>query len=87
MIAGRIVDESGEPLSGLRVSAVRPATMNRVRQQVPSSSASTDDLGEFRIYGIAPGQSFVQALWQRFGGGDPSSVDRTGYPLTYFPAR
>jgi carboxypeptidase family protein len=85
VITGRIVDESGEPLSGVRVSAVRAATVNGARQLGPTAGSSTNDLGEFRIFGIAPGQYLVQALWQRFGGGDPSSVDRTGYPLTFFP--
>jgi protocatechuate 3,4-dioxygenase beta subunit len=85
VITGRIVDESGEPISGLRVSAVRSGTMSGARQPGQIAGASTNDLGEFRIFGIAPGQYVVQALWQRLGPGDPASVDRTGYPRTFFP--
>jgi protocatechuate 3,4-dioxygenase beta subunit len=85
VITGRIVDEFGEPMSGLQVGAMRPGMMNGKQQLVRVASGSTNDLGEFRIYGIPPGQYFVEAVWRRFGPGDPTSPDRTGYPVTFFP--
>jgi protocatechuate 3,4-dioxygenase beta subunit len=85
VITGRIVDEFGEPLQGLRVSAVRPGSLNGARQMMTAGSSSTNDIGEFRIYGVPPGQYYVQALFQRIGPGDAASIDRTGYPLTFFP--
>ena len=85
VITGRIVDEFGEALSGIQISAVQSRMVNGQRQMAGGRSWSTDDLGEFRLYGIPPGQYYVQATWRRLGPGDPNSVDQTGYPQTYFP--
>ena len=87
VITGRIVDEFGEPLSNVSVAAVRSEVVNGERRMVPvGRTAATDDLGEFRIYGVAPGQYYVRATWRRFGPvTDPNNPDRTGYPVTYFP--
>jgi protocatechuate 3,4-dioxygenase beta subunit len=85
VITGRIVDEFGEPLSGVRVNAMRAQMINGSRQLMQMTGGTTDDLGEFRIFGITPGQYYLQAMWQRMGGGDPTSPDRTGYPVTFFP--
>jgi hypothetical protein len=86
VIAGRVVDEFGEPLSGLEVSARRVQTISGRRQLVPfGPQGLTNDIGEFRIFGLEPGQYAVLALWRRMGWADPASPDRNGYPLTYFP--
>ena len=86
VIAGRIFDEFGEPLSGLQVSAMRSQLMSGgERQLMQTGSGQTNDLGEFRIFGLAPGQYYVQATWRFLGPGDPTSPDRTGYPPTFFP--
>ena len=86
VITGRVVDEFGEPLSGLDVSARRVQTISGKRQLVPFGPRGlTNDIGEFRIFGLEPGQYAVLALWRRMGSGDPTSPDRSGYPPTYFP--
>jgi hypothetical protein len=86
VIAGRIFDEFSEPLSGIQVSAMQYRTMNGQRQLVPGGRiVTTDDLGEFRLFGVTPGQYYVQAAWRRMGPGDPTAPDRTGYPTTFFP--
>jgi hypothetical protein len=47
-------------------------------------SASTDDMGEFRLFGIPPGQYYLSATWR-----NPNPMangeDRTAYPPMYFP--
>src|SRR6185503_12954282 len=86
VIAGRVVDEFGEPLSGLDVSARRVQTVGGRRQLSPyGPQGSTNDIGEFRIFGLEPGQYAVLAMWRRMGPGDSTSPDRNGYPSTYFP--
>jgi carboxypeptidase family protein len=86
VITGRILDEFGEPLPGLEMSAMRMQMMNGKRQLVETGGReSTNDNGEFRIYGLEPAQYCVRAMWRRMGGGDPTSPDRSGYPLTFFP--
>jgi protocatechuate 3,4-dioxygenase beta subunit len=85
VITGRVVDEFGEPLSGLDISLLRVQMTNGRRQLLPTSHGSTNDIGEFRVFGLEPGQYYVQAVWRRMASGDPTSPDRNGYPVTYFP--
>src|SRR5579871_5883872 len=89
VLTGRIVDEFGEPLTGVQVATVRSVVVNGTRRMTPTGrTSSTDDLGEFRIFGVPPGQYYVQATWRRPGGiANPNAPasDRTGYPVTYFP--
>lgn len=87
LITGRIVDEFGEPLSNVTVAAVRSQIVNGQRRMVPTGrTGGTNDLGEFRIYGLTPGQYYVQATWRRPGPmNDPNTPDRLSYPVTYFP--
>ncbi len=64
VITGRIVDEDGEPVVGATVQVER-------RQEEPSrgapwvfglrGSATTDDRGIYRIYGLASGRYYVSA--------------------------
>jgi protocatechuate 3,4-dioxygenase beta subunit len=87
VITGRIVDEFGDPLSGVMVAAVRSQVVNGQRRMMPvGRSFSTDDLGEFRMYGVQPGQYYIQATWRRMGLViDPNTPAQTGYPVTFFP--
>src|SRR5204862_3502534 len=84
VITGRVLDEYGEPLSELPVEAVRTAMLNGRRDLVAVGSATTDDEGVFRIFGLVPGQYHVRARWRRMSTGE-AGLDRTGYPLTFFP--
>ncbi|HXI31786.1 MAG TPA: carboxypeptidase-like regulatory domain-containing protein, partial [Vicinamibacterales bacterium] len=86
VVTGRIVDEFGEPMSSLQVTAMQTRLINGKRDLIQMGFATTDDLGEFRIFGLAPGQYSVKATWRRPGPPpDPTSPDRTGYPETFFP--
>jgi hypothetical protein len=86
VITGRIVDEFGEPLPNLEIVAMRLQMMNGKRQLIETGGrGATNDIGEFRIYGIEPGAYFLQAVWRRMSGDDPTSPDRSGYPPTFFP--
>jgi protocatechuate 3,4-dioxygenase beta subunit len=60
-ISGRVVDEAGEPVVGVQVSAIprkfvagRPAIDTR-----ESFSTATDDRGVFRVSGLMPGEYLV----------------------------
>src|SRR5919197_4682729 len=85
VMTGRIFDEFGEPLSGIQVSAMRRQPNGGQRDLMQMASGETNDLGEFRIYGLGPGQYYLQATWRRIGFSDPTSPDRTVYPPTFFP--
>jgi hypothetical protein len=86
VITGRVFDEFGEPVSGVQVYAARAHAANG-RDLQNTSYASTNDLGEFRMFGIEPGQYYVKVTWRARVGMpiDADSPDRTGYADTFFP--
>ncbi|HEY2904912.1 MAG TPA: carboxypeptidase-like regulatory domain-containing protein [Vicinamibacterales bacterium] len=89
VITGRVVDEYGEPISRIQIGAMRSETIGGRKQLMPSGRmTSTDDLGEFRIFGISPGQYYVQATWHGMtpvmAPGAPAD-EETGYATTFFP--
>ncbi len=62
VIAGRIVDEFGEPLTGAQVQVLRYAYVNGARQLRPAGQSDrTDDQGSFRVFGLPPGDYAVSA--------------------------
>lgn len=84
-IDGRVVDEFGDPLVGVRVNTMRYRFSNGQRRLTPAGiSDTTDDLGRFRLHGLAPGDYYVVAQPQTtmmFA----VSGDKTGYAQTYYP--
>jgi len=72
------------------VNAMRSRFVNGGRRLVPSGSAQTDDLGAFRIFGLAPGDYFVAGslrsqsmMMMPPGASTVTSVE--GYAPTYYP--
>src|SRR5687768_11509480 len=65
VIAGRIVDDGGEPVSGTMVAAMRYQFVQGTRRLVPAngegSTDRTDDQGSFRLFGLPPGDYYVSA--------------------------
>ena len=84
-ISGRVVDEFGEPVTNARVAPMRYRfTGGQRRLQNMGAGDTTDDLGQFRLHGLAPGDYYVSAQPTGFTFvGD--SVDRTGYGQTFYP--
>ncbi len=58
-IAGTIRDQSGEPMIGVTVRAYADLYIGGARQLAASLSATTDDRGEYRLAGLAPGRYVV----------------------------
>ena len=87
VIAGRIVDEFGEPIADAMVSALHYRTFSGRRRLVPVGRfGSTDDMGHFRLYGLAPGDYYVSATLRPMGMmGIESSDVTTSYAPTYYP--
>ncbi len=83
VISGHVFDEDGEPVVYAQVTALHFAYTNGQRQLVGSNGGQTNDLGEFRIFGLTPGQYFVRATMR------PSRMDnarsREGYVPIYYP--
>jgi hypothetical protein len=88
VITGRIIDEFGEPVSDVLVSAQRQQFINGVRRPMASGApSSSNDIGEFRIYGLAPGEYYVSANLRAMNINPMEvSADRAGYAPTYYPS-
>ena len=62
VISGRIVDEFGDPLPDALVSAMRQTWSNGRRRLLPTGRTSqTNDLGQYRMYGLPPGEYYISA--------------------------
>lgn len=101
VIAGRIIDEFGEPVADASVSAMRSTWTNgRRRLQPTGRTATTNDLGQYRIYGLPPGDYYVSATLRgpqemmvmemavaavRTASTSGVEPPRSGYAPTYYP--
>ena len=85
IITGRVLDEFGDPLPDAQVSVQRYQNMGGQRRLIPAGRTSmTNDVGEFRLFAVPPGQYYLSATLRPMGmGGDVE--DRSGYAATYFP--
>jgi protocatechuate 3,4-dioxygenase beta subunit len=96
VISGRITDEDGDPMSGVRVLALRKVPGKATREG--AGTEATNDLGEYRLAGLFPGQYWVVAMpppdfrdyekqQEKSAPGDNQSVPQpdTRYVTTYYP--
>ncbi len=58
-ISGRVVDDFGEPLPNATVSAERIVRIDGRLETRPVASAQTDDLGEYRLFGLPAGRFVI----------------------------
>ena len=89
-ITGRITDEFGEPITDVQVQAMRYQFTNGERQLVNAGRmATTDDLGQYRIFGLMPGDYVVRASLRTNPNAQPAGPNTAetpvGYPGTYYP--
>jgi protocatechuate 3,4-dioxygenase beta subunit len=91
VIVGRVLDEVGEPVVNARVMAMRKPPVSpefaaaRGDVLIPAAGGGeTNDLGEFRLFGLPPGEYFVHAMPQRLFDGTPGPLGTMMLP-TYFP--
>ncbi len=61
VIAGRVYDQDGDPIQNARVQVMRYSYPGGKRTLNPVQQGTTNDLGEFRIAGLAPGRYYVNA--------------------------
>jgi len=71
VITGRVVDDNGEPMMGVSVSVLHKPTEEEREDEGPRgkklemisvSTVPTDDRGQYRIFGLKPGEYFVKAV-------------------------
>jgi hypothetical protein len=85
ILTGRVLDEFGDPLPDAMVSVQRYQNMGGQRRLIPAGRTSTtNDVGEFRIFAVPPGQYYLSATMRPMGM-IADNDDRSGYAPTYFP--
>ncbi|OLB85636.1 MAG: hypothetical protein AUI17_05465 [Acidobacteriales bacterium 13_2_20CM_2_55_5] len=103
VITGHVNNEDGEALARVGVMALRrPTEEEMVEEELPASrkleptpvsSAQTDDRGEYRLFGLEPGEYFIKATdsfqpdMNMFSGQDQFIREFLGseYAPVYFP--
>jgi hypothetical protein len=75
VITGRVLDENGDAMPGTTVRVLAYQYAQGTRQLVPAGSAQTDDRGEYRVWGLNPGDYYVSASPQNFGVLPPGSAN------------
>jgi hypothetical protein len=86
VITGHVVDDYGDPVPNVQVAAMRSQFVQGRRRVVPAGRfVATDDLGEYRLYGLSPADYYVSATYRP----PPASAaddDAPGYAVTYAPS-
>ena len=93
-IAGRILDQFGEPLPDATIRAVRQDkggapyqywVRGVIRSDPSDPRFLTNDLGEFRLYGLVPGEYVLSAERPKMDGYRNIAADMTLRDSTYYP--
>jgi Carboxypeptidase regulatory-like domain len=90
VITGKVVDEDREPVAFLQVQAMRHRYSQGKKQLVSYGSATTNDIGEYRIFGLPPGRYYISVSARRNYGPDRRPTGQQGpeeeYVASYYPA-
>jgi hypothetical protein len=61
-ISGRVYNANGQPLGAIEVLAMKASYPGGRRTLTPVQSVTTNDLGEYRLFWLAPGRYYVSAV-------------------------
>ncbi len=67
VISGRVTTEGDEPVPNVFVQAMKYTYQGDKRQLADVGTSTTNDRGEYRIWGLAPGKYYVRATHPRGG--------------------
>jgi hypothetical protein len=90
-ITGHVLDRYGEPMVGAQIQVERyqyAANGQRRLTRAPGAAIFTDDLGQFRVFGLMPGEYIVSASVRTrplFPGVPAPTVPVASYVQTYYP--
>jgi carboxypeptidase family protein len=62
VIGGRVLDEDGEAMPGVMVRVMRYQYLQGDRRLTPAGGGQTDDKGQYRVWGLMPGDYYVNAV-------------------------
>jgi Carboxypeptidase regulatory-like domain len=89
-ISGHVIDEDGKPVAHAEVIVYRAAHQSGKEERNSYDPVSTNDLGEYRVFDLAPGRYFIAVNYRIVErNGRHSAFDRNnfnpGYLPTYYP--
>ena len=79
VISGRVLDPVGNPLVSASLSALTLSYEDGHRVLRPGTSTTSDDRGNFRLFGLRPGEYYVRAEYR------PSATASSEIVRAYFP--
>jgi uncharacterized GH25 family protein len=92
VIAGRVLDEDGEPVANVQVRAFRKEYRGATKEWSQVSNGQTTDIGEYRLANLSPGQYLVatetnnnQMMNQSYGAEPLPEKPEMVYTSTYYP--
>jgi hypothetical protein len=86
VLAGRVLDEAGDPVQYVRVQAMAYQYTASGRQLIARAAGDTNDLGEYRISGIVPGRYYVHAKPRAVQGFGPrAAAENEPLASAYYP--
>jgi hypothetical protein len=81
VIRGRVIDADGDPVRGATITAMRYDYNSGKRQLNGGAEVTTDDRGDYRLYGLGPGRYYVRAS----NISQVISMGQSPYLATFFP--
>ena len=67
VIVGKVTDEFGEAVANAQAVLYRAENVRAVRRLSRQGMAQTDDLGKFRLSGMAPGSYYLAVMKRTLG--------------------
>jgi hypothetical protein len=83
VISGHVLDEDGDAMPGLTVRVMRYQYLQGERRLTPAGNGQTDDKGLYRVWGLMPGEYYINAVAR---GGGPGG-GRFGAPAGFAGGR
>ncbi|HEY2496259.1 MAG TPA: carboxypeptidase-like regulatory domain-containing protein, partial [Candidatus Angelobacter sp.] len=93
-VVGRIVDEDGEPAPAVQVQILTEESNGSQKVLDDVTTSFTDDLGQFRLYGIPPGEYYFSATDTGMPDLSPTDIaagrgfydaNAAKHPVSYYP--
>jgi protocatechuate 3,4-dioxygenase beta subunit len=86
VITGRVTDDYGDPVPNAMVTPLRQQFSQGQRHMVAAGArATTNDIGEYRIFGLTPGQYYVSASESPALATLEGTEARSGHAPTFYP--
>jgi protocatechuate 3,4-dioxygenase beta subunit len=84
VIMGRVLDQDGDPVPNVGIQLLRYSFTRGKRQLQQLDDGGTNDLGEYRLYGLSPGKYYLSAA-PNGGMGEQEYDSGQTYAPTYYP--